>query len=91
MLLQTIKRVSNFPQIVISSFDISIKTCAWQVFVKTIENFNFRKPVIEFVHNPLVMSNIDVLGYFLLFLHMMLPGFLKHLALEVNIDYLVEA
>lgn len=45
----------------------------------------------EPVDNLPVMSSTDVLGRLILLLHMMLPGSPERLALEVNIDRLVEA
>lgn len=48
------------------------------------------KLAIKFITNLLIISNINILDYFLLFLNIMLFSFLKHLALKVNINYLVK-
>lgn len=90
MLFQTIKTISNFLQIAISSFGKSPKTCFWQVIIKIVESCNFEELVIEFVNNFLIMSSINMLNDFLLILHAMLSSFSERLALEVNINCLIE-
>lgn len=72
------------------NFGNNTKTCACQIIVKTIESPNFQVLAIEFVDNPSVMSNTDMLSRLLLLLHMILLGFLECLTLKVNINYLVK-
>lgn len=91
MPFQIIKTVSNFPQIAMLSFGNNTKTCVFQIIVNTVKSYNFRRPVIKFVDNLLVISSTDVLDHLLLLLYMMLPGSSECLALEVNIDCLIEA
>lgn len=58
--------------------------------MKIVKNCSFGKTIIELVNNLLKMSNINILSYFLLFLYMILSGFLEYLALKINLNYLMK-
>lgn len=54
--------------------------------MKTVKSCNLEGPAIELIDNPSVMSSIIMLDHLLLFLYIILPGFLECLIFEVNID-----
>lgn len=72
-------------------FDNRIKICFWQVVVKTVKSYNFKRPIIKFVDNLLIISNMDVQSCLPMLLYMIIPGYLDFLALIVNIECLIEA